>query len=345
MRNRLFLIILLLISLTLSGCSLKVPHFFQKTTEAVSNLPASAILTNGQEVYQSTIQMIESAQTSIYIEQDSFSQPNLKQLLIDKAHSGVAVKILLDQWQTGNKAVLEELKSENVSIQFYPTQKGQYHHAKLLVVDNAQAIIYGPSWTEESLNSPCMAVKLTEKSAWVVAYSIFLKDWKFATTLALDIPKTTTLPEDQITPAANANIKQQITQQIEKSTAQVNIEVSDLSDIDILKELTDGTDKGLGIRIILGSKASQSNSQTEIVKALRAKGIQVRYYPAPSSRQFAVFDDRALIMSSSGWTHSTFVVNHEMGLTIPSPEATTKAAAQFENDWAASSETPSVSGS
>lgn len=342
MKNRLLLIIFLIISIFLGGCSLNMPHFFQKTAEPVSDLPASAVLTNGPEIKAATLQMIQSAQSAVYIEQDSFQQPDLQQLLIEKARSGVDVKILLDQWQSGNKTVLEELKNENISGQFYPAQKGQYHHVRLLVVDHKQALIYGPSWTEAGFNSPCMAVKLTEKSAWKASSSIFARDWKFTTTLDLDIPKSTSLPEDQITLAYNSNVKQQIIDQLSASASQVSIEVSDLTDVDIIQALLDAVKKRVKVNILLTSRP-QSSAQTQVADALKAKGIQVRYASAATSRQFAVFDHKCFIMSSSGWTHSTFVVNHELSLTAPSPEATAKLASLFQQDWSSGTASPPVS--
>ena len=45
-------------------------------------------------IYNRTLSLIESAQTSIYVEQEEFDDPRLIQLLIAKTRSGVDVRIL-----------------------------------------------------------------------------------------------------------------------------------------------------------------------------------------------------------------------------------------------------------
>ncbi|HBP65472.1 MAG TPA: phosphatidylserine synthase, partial [Desulfosporosinus sp.] len=143
------ILFLLLFSLVLlSGCSLKLPKLFPKPIP-VSDLPAEALFVDREAIYQRTITLIESSKTSIYVEQAAFDDPRLVQLIVAKSHAGIDVRILLDQWQKVNRATLNQLKSQNISIQYYPAQKGQYNHTKFLLVDQSIAMIYGPTWTVE----------------------------------------------------------------------------------------------------------------------------------------------------------------------------------------------------
>jgi len=149
MRKRFFPVILI-ICLFLTGCSLDLKSLLIKEKDApISNLNAEALYFDGKNARAKTIELINSAQKSIYIEQKIFSDPKLKELIIEKAKSGVEIKILLDKFETPNRGTLNEFKSNNISVQYYPTQKGQTDEAKFLIVDLEEAIIYSFPWTNE----------------------------------------------------------------------------------------------------------------------------------------------------------------------------------------------------
>ena len=205
----------LVVFLFLGGCA---PNFKPFNKEVpISTLPPESIYVDGNTIYDESINLINSAKKSIYVEQYEFDDSQLIQLLIQKARQGLEIRIILDQWQRVNQATLDALKSQNISIQFYPARKGQYDRVKLLVVDREQALVYGSSWTENGKNSHTVALKLTDRAAWKAA-NVFSRDWEFTTTLSINVPKTSLLPEDNITLATNANIKQQILELISAST-------------------------------------------------------------------------------------------------------------------------------
>lgn len=337
MWKRFILLPLCLLLLFLTGCSLKYPSFLKKQT-SIANISANAIFTNGPAIYNETVNLINSAHKSIYVEQATFNDPRLIQLLIQKAQAGLDIHILLDQWQPLNKPTLDELKNQNVSVQFYPAQKGQYDDTKLLVIDNERAMVYGASWTSDNFNSPNVAVELTGYSAWKTGV-LFANDWTFTTTLSLNVPKTSSLPDDHIILATDANVKQQVLQQISSSTKSIWVETNFISEQDTVQALIDAASQGRDIRLILDPAASKETPET--IEKLKAAGIKIRYsktfggnIDAPN---IAIFDGTTFILSSSGWTHFTFVINHEFSITVPSPVATNKLVQTFNQDWAQSS--------
>lgn len=337
-RNSVPLIFILLIfsMMFLSGCQFKLPELFPEEIP-VSNLPAEALLIDKDAIYNQTITLIESAQSSIYVEQAIFDDPNLIQLLITKSHSGVDVRVLLDQWQKVNRSTLDQLKSQNISVQFYPAQKGQINHTKYLIVDQKKALIYGPSWTESGFQAHDMAVELSGKSAWKAA-SVFSRDWEFTTTFALDVPKTSNLPEDNIILATNANVRQQLLDHISSSTKSIWIESTELTEPDLKQALIDAKANGCDIRLILDQSLTTKTPVT--LEELSSKGIQIRYYPSqpPLGMNLAIFDNTSFILSSSGWTRYSFLANHEFSITVPSPAATNKLITMFNQDWENSTE-------
>lgn len=327
------LILLLFSMLFLNGCSIKLPIFSSEPIQ-ISDLPAEALYVDKDAIYNSTLSLIQSAQSSIYIQQNEFDDPGLIQLLLSKSRNGIDVRIILDQWQNVNRATLEQFKSQNVSIHYYPAQKGQINHTKYLIIDQKKAMIYGPPWTADGLQAHDLAVELSGYSAWKTA-TLFSKDWKSTTTLSLTVPDTSDVPNDNITLATNANVKQQLIKQISASTKSIWIENSKMSDPDpeIIQALLDAANQGRDVRLILGREVTGNTLKT--LETLKANNILVRYYPSQTSlgMHLAIFDDSTFILTSSDWTRSSFIMNHEFSITVPSPTASAKLAEMFKQDW------------
>ncbi|MFZ3102038.1 MAG: phosphatidylserine/phosphatidylglycerophosphate/cardiolipin synthase family protein [Desulfitobacteriaceae bacterium] len=332
MQKRLLACFLILIFF-LGGCSPNFKPFHKETP--ISSLPPGAIYFDGNAIYEASISLINSAKKSIYVEQAEFDDTSLIQLLIQKASQGLEIRVLLDQWQRVNQTTLDELKSHNISVQFYPARKGQYDRVKLLVVDHEQALIYGSTWTDNGKISHTIAVKLTDRAAWK-AVNVFAKDWEFTTTLSINVPKTSLLSEDNITLATNANIKQQILEQISASTKTIWVETPLVSEPDTVQALIEAANKGLDVRLILDLTEAKANPMT--IEELKSHGIQIRTYSAskPLGLNIGLFDGKTFILSSSSWTYYSFVINHELSLTIPSPSATEKLVELFYQDWTSS---------
>lgn len=332
--SRLFLLFFCM--LFLSGCSLKLPKLFPEPA-SISDLPPEALFIDKDAIYNRTLSLIQSAQKSIYVEQAEFDDPNLIQLLLSRSRSGIDVRILLDQWQKANHATLDQLKSQNVSIQYYPAQKGQVNHTKCLIIDQNIAMIYGPPWTTEGLLAHDLAIELSGRSAWKAA-TLFSRDWEFTTTFPLAVPKTSPLPDDNIVLATNANVKQQLTEKILASTKSVWIEIPEISDPDLIQALIDVAEKGLDLRLVL-NRSVMSKSPLSLEK-LTSKKIPIRYFPTdtPLGMHLAIFDNSTFLLSSSDWTRSSFITNHEFSVTVPSPLASAKLNALFRQDWEKSTE-------
>lgn len=320
---------LLFSMLFISGCSLKLPKLFPEPV-VISDLPAEALFFDNDAIYNQTVTLIQSAKTSIYVEQAEFDDPRLVQLLLTKSREGIDVRILLDQWQKVNRTTLDQFKSQNVSIQYYPAQKGQINHTKYLIVDHNVAMIYGPTWTVDGLLAHDLAVKLSGRSAWKVANQ-FSKDWAFTTTFPLTVPKTSTLPEDHIMLAANANVKQQLVDQINASTKSIWIEISEISDPELIQALIDAAQKGRDVRLILDREVMSKSPIT--LEKLTASNIPIRYFPSLFGMHVAIIDRSTFLLTSSDWTRYSFVANHEFSITVPSPKASSKLGDVFEQDW------------
>ena len=325
------LFLLFLSLLLLTGCSLKLPKLSSKPVP-ISNLSGEAIFIDKEPIYNRTLALIQSAETSIYVEQAEFDDPTLIQLLLAKSRAGIDVRILLDQWQKVNRATLDQLKSQNVSIQYYPAQKGQINHTKFLIIDQKIAMIYGPRWTADGFLAHDLSVELSGKSAWKAA-TLFSNDWEFTTTFPLAVPETTSLSDDKIVLGTNAKVKQQLSEQISASTKSIWIEIPEITDPDLIQALIDAAVKGLDVRLILDRAVSIKTPVT--LQKLTSNNITIRYFPSEPSlgMHLGIFDNASFLLSSSDWTPSSFVTNHEFSMTVPSPLASAKLGALFMQDW------------
>lgn len=344
MRKWLFPLIMIL-CLFLTGCSIDIKSLLVKEEDKpLSNLSAEALYFDGKTARERTIELLSSAQESIYVEQKILSDEALKKLIINKASSGVEIRILLDQFETPNKSTLNEFKSNNISVQYYPARKGQTDEVKFLIVDLKEAMIYSFPWTSEGFNSHNLAVNLTGRSVWKLA-NVFNRDWIFTTTLSLDIPKDTALQEDNIIIATNANVKQQILDLIQSSAKNIWVIASHVTDSDTVQAFIDAAGKGLDVKLIVDSNI-MPNNYPETIKKLKNAGIQIRYYNSasnpPLDMNLGIFDSNTFLVSSSGWGYKAFVMNHEVSITVPSPLASQELITRFDQDWLKSSTIPPV---
>ncbi|MGI5902020.1 MAG: phospholipase D-like domain-containing protein [Desulfitobacteriia bacterium] len=337
-KNQLFFIILLLviILLSLSGCGAVIPFFKNKEPERVSNLPPSAVFIDSKAIRAQFISLLKEAEEAIFIELAALDDPEIVNLLVERSRAGVEVKILLDQWQRENTSTVKYLKNQNISVQYYPTQKGQYQRVRYLVVDYKKALFLGQDLLKKLSQTHSLAFKLTGKTAWNIAKS-FAKDWEYTTTLALSLPNNIELAEDNITFALNQNVKQQILNAIAKASSTIEVEVEKISEYETVQALIAAKQKGCEVRIIVNSSCAEATPNT--IATLKEAGIEVRYYQSSPEKSLylniGIFDQKTIVMSCSSWSYNSFVINHEGSLTIPSPQVVKKIYSVFEQDWKA----------
>lgn len=326
------LIVLIAVLVLTSGCS-ALP-FMEDSEPIVSNLSAESILINSDQIRPQTIKLIENAEKSIFIQLSVLNDPQIINLLIKKSQEGVTVRILLDQWQRENKKTVSTLKNNNISVQYYPAQKGQYHRVSYMVVDFSRAMFYGQDWTEEGFKAYSIAVYLDGDTAWKITRS-FEKDWIYTTTLAPELPETVELPEENIVFALNAKVRSQIINSLESSENEIKIIVEQFSDSETIDALIAAKTRGVNIKLILDPSTLESTPNT--IKKLKETGVDLRYYSHPKDIplgfNLGIFDDKTVIITSSSWTYYSFVINHESSLTIPSPEVVQKLDSIFSQEW------------
>ncbi|ADY56360.1 hypothetical protein Sgly_2067 [Syntrophobotulus glycolicus DSM 8271] len=331
-RLKLLIFILFLSFIPLNGCNI----FKSKDAdiERISPLSPDSVLFDSQAIKTLTINMINHAAKSVYLQQFAMDDQDVLKALVEKAHQGIDVKILLDPWQRENENTLNYLKNENLSAQRYPSEKGQYDRVKYMVVDNQTAVYYGAPLTSAGFSTHTVAVQLSGTSVSTISNS-FSKDWESTTTNKLSIDENPSLIEDQITFSVNAGIKQTLLNRIKAAQSTIWIEVDQLTDTEIKDALIAAQTRGCTVQIIVNPSSAPGGSTS--VNEMKNSGIAVRSYKNPANLplgfNWAIFDQKTVLMSSSGWTYSAFVMCHESSITIPSPDIAAKVSSVFQQDW------------
>ena len=333
---RFLAIALILLSLPFTaGCSVSsLSNKFFSKTQAESQLSGDFVHIDEKAITKASSEMIKGAKKSIYVEQYEFDRKDLIDLLVQKAKQGLEVKVLMDKTPKANQATYNYLRANGVSAQYYPIVQGQASKSKLLCVDTTRALIGGNDWTNSDLLSHDVGIELKGKAAWR-ASSIFARDWKFTTTIDLNLADTSE-PEDNIVLATNANIQSFITRQVQDSKTSIQIEVTYLTyPPELITQLTEFATSGKKIQVIIDSSQYTANKAT--VDKLVASGVQVRLYPTDATHKlngrFALFDNHSVFLSSANWSRSSFTQNHELGVFVPSTSVAQKLALMFNADW------------
>jgi len=285
-----------------------------------STLTEHDLLVNSEEIRLKTINLIKNAEKAIFIELSAFNDSEILDLIIEKAHKGIEVRILLDQWQSINSNTVKKLKNENISVQYYPAQKGQFHKVRFMVVDYKTAIYYCQDWSEKGYETYNFALVLSGSSVRTITKA-FINDWAYTTTISLELPNNINLADDYVSYTVNAGIKQQIIKAINSTQSELKIYVEHLSDKEIIEALIVAKNRGCKITLVLNPSSKES-----IPEALLDSQIDINYFNHPQTMGFnlAIFDQEKTLLTSSSWTYYTFVINHENALIIPSPSIAKK---------------------
>lgn len=333
--KRILAIFAICFSITLlSGCSSILSLWDEEEPEQVSALKADSIIVGAEEIRTQTIKLINSATKAVYVQLSSLDDPDIINLLVNKSQSGIEVRILLDQWQRENSATVKTLKNQNISVQYYPAQKGQYQRVRYMVTDYQTAVFYSQDWTSKGFKTHSMAIKLAGDTAWNIAKS-FDKDWTYTTTLGLKLPEITDLPEDNIIFSQNSGVKQQVLGAINSATSEIIIIVEQLSDPDTVAAIVNAKNRGCTVKLIVSPSTAVATPNT--IKKFLETQIEIKYFSNPDNLpigyNLGIFDKKTLVMTSSSWTYYSFVINHEAALVIPSPAVAERIDKLFQEQW------------
>jgi phosphatidylserine/phosphatidylglycerophosphate/cardiolipin synthase-like enzyme len=241
-----------------------------------------------------------------------------------KARAGVKVQIILDVAQKDtNEKYMDRLKAAGADVIWSDT-RFQFMHAKLIVVDEAEAVISTGNYA---------AFRMTLERNFVVRDAdpadvdvlVKLFDADFARKDP-DLTCTRLL-------VSPVNAKQRLLDFIATAKTEVVVESMQLADDDMRDALAARKAAGVDVRVLLADPG-WITANTGAATFLAAHGIEARHMKQPGVHVKAVVVDGLVAYAGSvnlSWTSLT--KNREVGVLVTETANVSTMRATFEKDW------------
>lgn len=241
-----------------------------------------------------------------------------------KARAGVKVQIILDVAQKDtNQKYMDRLKAAGADVIWSDTQF-QFMHAKVLLVDEAEAVISTGNYAAFRMTMERNFV-VRDADAADVDVLVKLFDADFAR-------KTPDLTCTRLL-VSPVNAKQRLLDFIASAKTEVLVESMQLADDDVRDALAARRAAGVVVQVLLADP-SWITANADAATFLAAHGIEARHMKAPGVHVKAVVVDGTLAYAGSinlSWTSLT--KNREVGLLITELTNVTTMRATMTHDW------------
>jgi phosphatidylserine/phosphatidylglycerophosphate/cardiolipin synthase-like enzyme len=241
-----------------------------------------------------------------------------------KARAGVKVQIILDVAQMNtNQKYMDRLKAAGADVIWSDT-RFQFMHAKLLIVDGAEAVISTGNYAAFRMTMERNFV-VRDADAADVDVLVKLFDADFARKDP-DLTCTRLL-------VSPVNAKQRLLDFIASAKTDVLVESMQLADNDVRDALAARKAAGATVRVLLADP-SWITANADAAAFLASHGIEARHMKDPGVHVKAVVVDGKLAYAGSinlSWTSLT--KNREVGLLITEPANVTAMHTTMTSDW------------
>jgi phosphatidylserine/phosphatidylglycerophosphate/cardiolipin synthase-like enzyme len=241
-----------------------------------------------------------------------------------KARAGVKVQIILDVAQQGtNQKYMDRLKAAGADVIWSDT-RFQFMHAKVLIVDGAEAVISTGNYAAFRMALERNFV-VRDADPADVGVLVTLFDADFARKDP-DLTCTRLL-------VSPVNAKQRLLDFIASAKTDVLVESMQLADNDVRDALAARKAAGVTVRVLLADPA-WITANADAATFLAAHGIEARHMKQPGVHVKAVVVDGAIAYAGSinlSWTSLT--KNREVGLLVTEPLNVAAMQSTMSHDW------------
>lgn len=241
-----------------------------------------------------------------------------------KARAGVKVQIILDVAQQSiNQKYMDRLKAAGADV-IWSDAQFQYMHAKVIIVDGAEAVISTGNYAAFRMNiERNFAIRDADPADVDVLVKLFDADF---TRKAPDLTCTRLL-------VSPVNAKQRLLDFIASAKTELLVESMQLADNDVRDALAARKAAGVEVRVLLADP-SWITANTDAATFLAAHGIEARHMKTPGVHVKALVADNKVAYAGSinlSWTSLT--KNREVGLLLTEPSNITSMHATLSTDW------------
>ena len=327
------------------------------------------VLTDGQEIFPAFLAALEKAEKHIHLEtyilRDDQIGTQIADLLCQKAHNGVQVRLIYDGLGSRHlsKAYLQKLRSAGVQIAvFFPVKLPFLHrkinyrnHRKILIIDGKIGFVGGANIGDEYLGQNLEIGFWRDTHLYIEGDAvhflqrIFLQDWHFITQEYLDLeshklfPPTTTQTKHlvQIT-ASGPDSQWEAIMQVYYytiATAQKSVYITSpyfIPNESILTALKTAALSGVDVKLILPAKPDHKIvywAAMSYLGQLLASGVKIYFYQKGFIHaKTLTVDSLVSSIGSANMDQRSFSLNFEVNAFIYEKEIAQQLEKDFQED-------------
>ena len=328
-------VMLLISSLHASGQTLPVPRSTAAATSALpgaARRPSAGVQTANVFVEPSAgraplLAAIAGARRSLDCAMYLFNDSTLATALVEAAHRGVQVRVLLERRPVGgedpaanNRQTANTLQRAGIAVHWTGTSAALAHE-KSLLVDGRQVLILTMNFTRAAFTTNREIGVIDDDPGDVrEVAAIFAADWG----------------GDRYTPAgadlmvSPTNSRPRLLAAIQGARRSLDLYVAFLRDRQMQDVLVSAARRGVQVRVVLADNAKNRQART----TLAAGGVHVRLVRSPIIHAKAMLiDGQQAIVGSQNLTAQSLDSNREIGVLIANVTTVRQLEAVFAADW------------
>jgi phosphatidylserine/phosphatidylglycerophosphate/cardiolipin synthase-like enzyme len=271
------------------------------------------------------VSVLAKAQKSIRVMVYQMGTGPIIDTLEAKARAGVKVQIILDVAQADtNQKYMDRLKAAGADV-IWSDKKFTYMHAKVIVVDGAEAVISTGNYAAFRMGTERnYVVRDTDPADVDVLVKLFDADFARKDP---DLSCTRLI-------VSPVNSRERIVGVIAAAKSKVLVESMQLADKDVRDALAARKAAGVDVRVILADPG-WIDTNAEAARFLAQNGIPARSLKDPGIHVKAIsVDGRAAYVGSENMSWTSLSKNREVGLVVTEASNVAAMDATFEKDWA-----------
>jgi cardiolipin synthase len=292
---------------------------------ATPALPVTGVFVEPGDGRAPLLDEIEAARHSIDLEVYIVTDDTILQALEDAQRRGVEVRVILEEHPFGGGGGQEEvfarLESAGIAVR-WGNPVFRFTHIKMLVVDDAVAIIMNQNLTESAFTTNReFGVVTNRPDAVRAAAAVFAADW----TRGVE-------PDPGPLIVSPTNARDQLLALVDGAEVSLDLYAEVLRDPQLLDALAAAAERGVRVRIIV----SPSSDFEAEVDELTASGVDIRLSSSLYIHaKLIVADGERAFVGSQNLSATSLDQNRELGIIIDDPVNLSRLTETFAIDFRA----------
>ncbi len=280
---------------------------------------------------------IANARKSVWLEIYILSDRNVIRALEEAANRGLDVRVMLEAHPFGGGSspskTLDLLAASGVKTQF--TNPGfSLTHQKSMIIDGNTVFIMTSNFSRSALGGSSGSSGYRNREYGIIdtiaqevtaTEAIFIADWNRAEVQFND-------PNLVVSPINSRNDFYTL---INSAHNTLLIEAEEMNDSEIEQALSNASQRGVQVEVILPAASSSSgDSNSQGIATIKQSGVQVREDPQLYMHaKIIVVDNRVAFVGSENISTQSLDQNRELGILVSDAAALNTLETTFQYDW------------